>query len=91
VKNRYSIGEGLIAVYLKEEFKINNFIFKMPSKDSLYFEKCRTILPEVDRIFKQYNLIIEEGMIDQELIQMSSSSYNKNIREVIEEFSYQNK
>jgi hypothetical protein len=60
--------------YLKEEFQINNFIVKMPSKEASYFEKCRTILPEIDRVFKQYNLLIEEGMIDQELIQMSSSS-----------------
>lgn len=67
--------------YLKEEFQINNFIVKMPSKEASYFEKCRTILSEIDRIFKQYNLLIEEGMIDQELIQMSSSSVkNKDIK-----------
>jgi hypothetical protein len=67
--------------YLKEEFQINNFIVKMPSKEASYFEKCRTILPEIDRVFKQYNLLIKEGMIDQELIQMSSSSVkNKDIK-----------
>lgn len=68
-------------VYLKEEFQIIDFIVKMPSKEASYFEKCRTILPEIDRIFKQYNVLIEEGMIDQELIQMSSSSVkNKDIK-----------
>lgn len=66
--------------YLKEEFSINEFVVKMPSEDTSFFEKCRTILPEIDRIFKQYNVLIEDGEIDQELIQMSSSSVkNKDI------------
>ena len=60
--------------YLSVEFSITDFIIKMPSGSSSYFEKCRTILPEIDRIFKQYNVLIEEGEIDQELIQISSSS-----------------
>ena len=60
--------------YLSVEFSITDFIIKMPSGSSSYFEKCRTILPEIDRIFKQYNVLIEDGEIDQELIQISSSS-----------------
>lgn len=60
--------------YLHTEFSISNFIVKMPTEVSSYFEKCRTILPEIDRIFKQYNTLIEDGEIDQELIQISSSS-----------------
>lgn len=77
--------EWFFDVYLKEEFQINDFIVKMPSKEASYFEKCRTILPEIDRIFKQYNVLIEEGMIDHELIQMSSSSVKtKDIKSFIE-------
>lgn len=73
--------EWFFEIYLKEEFQINDFIVKMPSSEASYFEKCRTILPEIDRIFKQYNTLIEDGMIDQELIQMSSSSFkNKDIK-----------
>lgn len=60
--------------YLSQEFSINDFVIKMPSESSSHFEKCRTILPEIDRIFKQYNILIEDGEIDQELIQISSSS-----------------
>lgn len=67
--------EWFFDVYLNEEFQINDFIVKMPSGEASYFEKCRTILPEIDRVFKQYNTLIEDGMIDQELIQMSSSSF----------------
>ncbi len=66
--------------YLNEEFSIKDFIVRMPSENAPYFEKCRTILPEIDRIFKQFNVLIEENEIDQELIQMSSSSVkNKDI------------
>jgi hypothetical protein len=73
--------EWFFYEYVKKEFQINEFIVKMPSKDASYFEKCRTILPEIDRIFKQYNLLIEEGIIDHELIQISSSSVkNKDIK-----------
>ena len=66
--------EWFFNEYLSVEFSVSDFIIKMPSSSSSYFEKCRTILPEIDRIFKQYNVLIEDGEIDQELIQISSSS-----------------
>lgn len=72
--------------YLSVEFFIKDFIIKMPSDSSSYFEKCRTVLPEIDRIFKQYNVLIEDGEIDQELIQMSSSSVK--VKEVNSFISY---
>lgn len=76
-----SMMEWFFNDYIKEEFNINEFIVKLPSENTSYFEKCRSILPEIDRIFKQYNVLIEEGEIDQELIQMSSSSVkNKDIK-----------
>lgn len=76
-----SMIEWFFKEYIKEEFNINEFIVKLPSENTSYFEKCRSILPEIDRIFKQYNVLIEEGEIDQELIQMSSSSVkNKDIK-----------
>ncbi len=76
-----SMMEWFFNEYIKEEFNINEFIVKLLSENTSYFEKCRSILPEIDRIFKQYNLLIEEGEIDQELIQMSSSSVkNKYIK-----------
>lgn len=60
--------------YLKLEFNISNFAIKMPREETSYLEKCRAILPEMDRVLKQYNLLVEEGEIDQELIQISNSS-----------------
>lgn len=66
--------EWFFHEYLKKEFSIKDFVVKMPSENTSYFEKCRTIIPEIDRIFKQFNVLIEDKQIDQELIQMSSSS-----------------
>ena len=44
--------EWFFNEYIKEEFNINEFIVKLPSENTSYFEKCRSILPEIDRIFK---------------------------------------
>ncbi len=64
--------EWFFNEYIKDEFGIIGFIVKMPSEYLTYFEKCRTIVPEIDRILKQYNTYIENGEIDHELLQMSS-------------------
>jgi len=68
------IIEWFFKSYLLEEFNIENFIVRMPSKDSTYYEKCKSILPEIDYILKQYNLLVEDGVIDQELLEVSSTS-----------------
>lgn len=64
--------EWFFKEYLKDEFSIIGFIVRMPSERLTYFEKCRFILPEIDRILKQYNIYTENCEIDQELLQMSS-------------------
>lgn len=66
--------EWFFKTYLSEEFDIQNYLVKMPSKDSTYYEKCKSILPEIDYILKQYNLLVEDGIIDQELLEVSSTS-----------------
>lgn len=65
--------EWFFVEYLVQEFEISNFIVNMPTNASSNFEKCRAILPEIDRILKQYRLFLEDGAIDQELLQVSSS------------------
>ena len=65
--------EWFFKDYLLDEFGIDNYVVKMPTSNSSYLEKCRSITPEIDRILKQYQYYIEDGEIDQELLQMSSS------------------
>lgn len=66
------IIEWFFKKYLLDEFKIKDFITKMPNESLSYFEKCRVILPEIDRILKQYNYYLKDKEIDQELLQISS-------------------
>ncbi len=40
---------ALASKFILSEFSIDNFIVKVPSDESTYFEKCRTILPEIRR------------------------------------------
>lgn len=68
-----NIVEWFFKNYLLEEFGIKNFICKMPNDNLSYFEKCRVILPEIDRILKQYNYYLKDKEIDQDLLQMSST------------------
>ena len=60
--------------FLNEEYKVNGFRIAFPSQDSTYLEKIRTLFPEMDSIFRQFDSYTEDGYVDFELIQMSSST-----------------
>ena len=68
--------EDLIAwffgEYLQHEFGIDGFGINLPSPASSYLEKCRVIAPEIEAVLKRYNLLVEDGTIDNELLAMSS-------------------
>jgi len=56
----------------------------MPSKDCNYLEKCRTLLPEIDSCLKQYNYYVEDGLIDSELLVISSTHLLfKNVKSLL--------
>lgn len=67
------ILEWFFNQYLVKEFNVENYNISLPSKDSNYLEKCRTILPEIDSCLKQFNYLVDEGKIDPELLQISST------------------
>ena len=62
--------------YLVDEFKADGFSFSPSSVDSSYREKCRNIAAEMDGVLKQYRLYVEDGVIDRELLEMSSRPVN---------------
>ena len=66
------VVEWFFKIYLDDEFSARDFRVKMPSAQSLFFEKCRSILPEMESALKQYRLYVEEGKVEHELLQMSS-------------------
>lgn len=51
----------------------NNARLSMPFTNISYFERVRLLAPEFESILKQYKLFVEEGSIDFELLQISSS------------------
>lgn len=56
----------------KYDFASNSRII-MPSKNNSNFEKVRFLAPEFESVLKQYKLYVEDGYIDFELLQISSS------------------
>ena len=66
------IIEWFFNVYLKEEFNIENFNIKLPPTDNANFEKCKSIFPTIESIIKKYRFYIEDGYIDEELVEMES-------------------
>lgn len=59
--------------YLKNEFGIEDYRSSAPSKESSYLEKCRFILPEIEGILKKYNYYLEDGYINHELVDMTTT------------------
>lgn len=59
--------------YLKEHFHIDDFNINMPSENNSYLEKCIIIAPVIESVIKKFNIYIEEGFIDNELLEMSST------------------
>ena len=68
------VFEWFFTSYLSSEFQIDGFKIQMPSIGSTFLEKCRTIFPEIESVLKQYKILVQEGNIDLELLQISSSS-----------------
>ncbi len=67
--------EWFFNVYCIEEFKIKDYHIKLPSANSTYFEKCRAILPEMERVLKIFNQLLEDNEVNLELLEMSSSQF----------------
>lgn len=51
----------------------DNARFLVPTATNSYFEKVRLLAPEFESILKQFKLYVEDGEIDFELLQISSS------------------
>lgn len=64
--------EWFFKVYLKDEFNAEGFILNLPSENATFLEKCRSIVSEIDSILKQFRLYVEDNIVDQELLQLSS-------------------
>ena len=59
--------------YLPQEYGLRGFVYNKPSYGSSVLDQCRNIAIEIDSILKQFKLYCEEGEIDRELFEISTS------------------
>lgn len=71
-KDLEAIIEWFFNVYLKTEFSIEGFNIKLPPVENPNFEKCKSIFPTIESTIKKYKFYLEDGYIDEELIQIES-------------------
>lgn len=69
-----AVLEWFFTNYLQEEFNCPEMRVSFPSDGTTYGEKCVFICSALESILKQYTLLVNNGEIDFELLQMSSGS-----------------
>lgn len=69
-----SVIEWFFNVYLKETFGADGFNYTTSSKGAKYLERCKHVFSEMDSVIKQFKLYAENGVIDQDLLSITSES-----------------
>lgn len=79
-KNVYleNVVEWFFSTYIVEEFSLPAFRVKLPSVNTEYSEKCTLIVAAIDSIIKQFKLLVQDGSIDFELLQLISAPIKFN-------------
>jgi len=67
------LQEVYTSIFHNEYGFASNARLLMPSANVSNFEKVRILAPEFESVLKQYKLFVEDGMIDFELLQMTST------------------
>ncbi len=62
--------------YLREEFQVEGFKSSFPRHDDTLVNKCKLLSSAMEGVLKQYRLLVEDGEINRELYEMSSSQIN---------------
>ena len=62
-----SLVKNFYEKHFKKDYGYTTLQLTLPAEDADWVAKCRTIMPELDSVSKQYNLFVEEGDIDPRL------------------------
>lgn len=62
-----SLVKNFYEKHFKNDYGYPTLQLTLPAEDADWVAKCRTIMPELDSVSKQYNLYVEEGDIDPRL------------------------
>lgn len=68
-----AIFQWFFETYLFDEFQAKGFVYNAPSVNTTTFEKCKLLASSIDGVLKQYRLFCEDGYVDRELLEISSS------------------
>ena len=68
--------ESFIQEAINKLFNLKILQFNFPSINSSFLEKIRVIAPEFEFLLKQFKVYVEDGKIDFELLNMSSTPLN---------------
>ena len=60
--------------YLKEKFGYPSVVISLPETTSDWVSKCRIIAPEIDRIAKRHDMYAKRGVVDEELLGISTDT-----------------
>ena len=66
-KRLESLVKNFYEKHFKEDYGYPTLQLTLPAEDVDWVAKCRTIMPELDSVSKQYNLFVEEGDIEPRL------------------------
>lgn len=70
------VFQGYYEDLLSEEYNLDEFFFSASNSTSTYYERCKSVIPEMESILKQFNLFREEGEIDKELLEVEAEGIN---------------
>lgn len=56
--------EWFFNAYVEEEFGIEGFSISLPTKETTWLDKCKSIGPEVERVLTAYRVYASKGYID---------------------------
>ncbi len=73
-KNLEDIFKWFFEYYLNVEFQAVGFSLSIPSLESSFLEKMRTMCSELDSILRQFTLFVHNKEIDRELVEISRNS-----------------
>lgn len=59
--------------YLSKEFGAHGFSYAPASKEDTMIQKCRNMLIEMDSLVKQFNIYVEDGELNREFLEFSST------------------
>lgn len=83
-----SLVKDFYENHFKEDYGYPALQLALPAEDADWVAKCRTIMPELDSVSKQYNLFVEEGDIDPRLFSYGKPLLITDVRSLFENKYY---